>query len=53
MSDVIEVYDFKNGEKLFDQRMEQEIADLFYDTQTKRLIALDNDRRVFIWKINN
>lgn len=50
MSDILEVYDFDSGEKLFDQRMEQQIEELFYDPKTKRLVALGIDQSVCVWE---
>jgi len=51
-SDVLEVYDFETGKKLFDQRIEQIAEDMFPDKKSGRLAMMDVSERINIWEIS-
>jgi len=49
-SDILEVYDFDTGKKLFDQRMEMQVEHLEADNETGTLCMLDTAQRTAFWK---
>lgn len=49
-SDILEAYDFESGEKLFDQRMEQIVDNLYLDSNSNHIAMLDTNQRVYVWK---
>ena len=50
-SDILEVYDFETGKKLFEQRMEQIVENLYLDPESQHFAMLDSNQRIHIWKI--
>ncbi len=49
-SDILEAYDFETGEKLFDQRMEQIVENLYLDPKSNHIAMLDTSQRIYVWK---
>lgn len=50
-SDILEIYNFEDGQKLFEQRMEQRMENLYLDPESQRFAMLDKNWQVHIWKI--
>lgn len=51
-SDVLEVYSFETGEKLFEQRMEHVMDNLYLDPKSKHIAMLDGNQRTYFWKLS-
>ena len=51
-SDVLEVYSFETGKKLFEQRMEHVMDNLYPDPKSNHIAMLDENQRTYFWKLS-